>query len=45
MNINEVKQHGYYKIKIVGDGDKIISQSPSYGSRVIQGSIVYLYTN
>ena len=45
LNINEVKQHGYYKIKIVGDGDKIISQSPSYGSRVIQGSIVYLYTN
>ena len=41
----DIKEHGYYKIKIVGSGDKIISQSPNPYSRVILGSNVYLYTN
>ncbi|MBQ6817468.1 MAG: stage V sporulation protein D [Bacilli bacterium] len=45
LKVKEVNQHGYYQIKIIGDGDTIISQSPSANQRVVQGSYVYLYTN
>lgn len=45
MDVVKVQPHGYYQIKIIGDGDKIISQSPKANERVIQGSYVYLYTN
>lgn len=37
--------HPYYKIKIVGDGDKIIAQSPEAGEMLIQDGTVTLYTN
>lgn len=41
----EVGFHPYYKIKIVGDGDKIIAQSPESGEFIVQDGVVTLYTN
>lgn len=41
----EVGFHPYYKIKIVGDGDKIIAQSPDSGEFIVQDGVVTLYTN
>jgi len=41
----EVGFHPHYKIKIVGDGDKIIAQSPDSGEFIVQDGVVTLYTN
>lgn len=37
--------HPYYKIKIIGDGDVIIAQSPEPGEKIVQDGYVTLYTN
>ncbi len=37
--------HPYYRIKIVGDGDVIIAQSPEAGEKIVQDGYVTLYTN
>ena len=44
-NVKEVLPHPFYKIKIIGKGDKIINQIPKKGERIIQDNYVYLYTN
>lgn len=41
----QVLNHPYYKIKIIGEGNNIIDQTPKKGERIIGGSYVYLYTN
>ena len=41
----QLKLNPYYKIEIIGDGDKIITQSPNPGEIIEEGNIVYLYTN
>lgn len=40
-----VLNHPYYKIRIHGNGNKIINQSPDPGERIISGSYVNLYTD
>jgi|CZCB01.1.fsa_nt_gi hypothetical protein len=37
--------HRYYRIKIIGDGDIIIAQSPEPGEKIVQDGYVTLYTN
>lgn len=37
--------HPHYKIRIVGDGDTIIAQSPEAGEKIVQDGTVTLYTN
>ena len=37
--------HPYYRIKIIGDGDIIIAQSPEPGEKIVQDGYVTLYTN
>ncbi len=43
--VSTIGLHPYYKIKIVGNGDTIISQNPSAGEMIVQDNYVYLYTN
>ena len=42
---SQVKMSPYYKISIIGNGTKIITQSPSPGEIIEEGNTVYLYTN
>lgn len=44
-SVKEVLPHPYYKIKIIGDGKKIVSQEPKAGEKIIQDYYVYLYTD
>lgn len=44
-SVNEVLPHPYYKIKIIGNGNKIINQLPKAGEKIISDNYVYLYTN
>jgi stage V sporulation protein D (sporulation-specific penicillin-binding protein) len=37
--------HPHYRIKIVGDGDIIIAQSPEPGQKIVQDGYVILYTD
>ncbi|NLM32143.1 MAG: stage V sporulation protein D [Acholeplasmataceae bacterium] len=37
--------HPHYRIKIIGDGDVIIAQSPDPGEKIVQDGYVILYTN
>lgn len=37
--------HPHYKIKIIGDGDVIVSQNPNPKEMIVQDNYVYLYTN
>ena len=37
--------HPHYRIKIIGDGDVIIAQSPEPGEKIVQDGYVLLYTN
>lgn len=37
--------HPFYKINIVGEGDKIIAQSPDPGEKIVQDGTVTLFTN
>ena len=41
----QVNMNPYYNISIVGDGEKIITQSPNPGEIIEEGNTVYLYTN
>lgn len=41
----EILPHPFYKIKIIGNGDKIINQIPKAKERIISDNYVYLYTN
>lgn len=40
-----IKYNPHYSIKIVGDGDTIIAQSPEPGELILQDGFVILYTN
>ncbi len=40
-----IMMHPYYKFKIIGSGDTIISQNPAPGELIVQDNYVYLYTN
>lgn len=40
-----VKFNPHYQIKIIGNGTKIVSQSPEAGSYILQDSTVFLYTD
>lgn len=42
---SQINMNPYYKLSIIGDGNKIMTQSPSEGEIVEEGSTVYLYTN
>ena len=44
-NRKEILSHPYYKIKIIGEGNTIIDQTPKPGERIIQDNYVYLYTD
>lgn len=35
----------FYNIEIIGSGNKIVMQSPSYKEIIEEGSTIYLYTN
>lgn len=39
----EIKQNGYYNIVYLGNGSKVISQSPSFGERINEGDTIMLY--
>lgn len=41
----EITMHPFYKLVIIGNGDKIIDQNPKYGDVIYEGESVYLYTN
>ena len=41
----QVNMNPYYNISIVGEGDKIITQSPNPGEIIEEGNTVYLYTD
>ena len=41
----QIKLNPYYKIEIIGNGDRIITQSPNPGEIIEEGNSVYLYTN
>ena len=41
---NKIKTHEAYKIEIVGDGLKIVAQSPNKNERIKEGGTVVLYT-
>ena len=41
---SELSQAGF-KVKVVGDGEKVVSQMPAYGQFIPQGGVVVLYTS
>lgn len=41
----EISLHPYYKIKIIGNGNIIIDQTPKPNEKIIQDNYVYLYTD
>ena len=41
----QVNMNPYYNISIVGEGDKIVTQSPRPGEIIEEGNTVYLYTD
>ncbi len=41
----QIKLSPYYKISIIGAGDKIITQSPKPGEIIEEGNTIYLYTD
>jgi len=42
---SQIGLHPHYKIKIVGNGNVIIAQSPEAGELIVQDGVVTLYTN
>ena len=42
---SQIKMSPYYKISIIGNGTKIITQSPKPGEIIEEGNTVYLYTD
>jgi stage V sporulation protein D (sporulation-specific penicillin-binding protein) len=44
-NRKSITFHPYYKIKIIGDGNIIIAQSPEPGEKIVQEGTVTLYTD
>lgn len=44
-NVKSVGYHPYYKIKIIGDGNIIIAQSPDAGEKIVQDGYVLLFTD
>jgi stage V sporulation protein D (sporulation-specific penicillin-binding protein) len=45
MNRKSITFHPYYRIRIVGDGNIIIAQSPEPGEKIVQDGYVTLYTD
>jgi len=41
--VNTIEESGF-EVKVVGEGDKVISQMPAYGQYIPQNGIVVLYT-
>lgn len=41
----QIRLSPYYKIEIIGDGDKVITQMPNPGEIIEEGNTIYLYTN
>lgn len=42
---SQIKLSPFYNIEIIGDGDKIITQSPNPNEIIEEGNTIYLYTN
>lgn len=42
---SQIRLSPYYKIEIIGDGDKVITQMPNPGEIIEEGNTIYLYTN
>lgn len=43
--VSLIKRNPYFQIKVIGDGNTIIMQSPNSGEIMEEGNIIYLYTN
>lgn len=41
----QINMSPFYKITVVGNGDKIVMQSPEYGETIEEGNTIFLYTN
>jgi stage V sporulation protein D (sporulation-specific penicillin-binding protein) len=42
---SQIRLSPYYKIEIIGDGDKVITQMPNPNEIIEEGNTIYLYTN
>lgn len=43
--VSLIKRNPYFKIKVIGEGNTILMQSPNSGEILEEGNTIYLYTN